>query len=143
MLFDDTMRPLLQKSRSIAIVGAKDKEGQAVDRVGRYLLAAGYTVYPVHPVRRTVWGLQVSPSLADLPCAVDIVTLFRASHYCEGHAHELLQLAWRPKIFWMQLGIRSPEAGLLLHPEGITIVEDRCIMVEHQRLLGHFLGEQA
>lgn len=143
MLFDDTLRDMLQNSRSIAIVGAKDKAGQAVDNVGRYLLAAGYTVYPVHPVRRTVWDLQAYPSVADLPCCVDIVNLFRAPQYCEGHARELLQLEWRPKVFWMQLGIRSPEAGLLLHAAGTTVVEDRCIMVEHRRLLGHFLGEQA
>lgn len=136
MLFDDSLRTLLQSVRSIAIVGAKDKEGQAVDRVGRYLMAAGYSIYPVHPVRREVWGLPTYPSLGELPEAVDMVNLFRAPQYCAEHAREILQLSWKPRIFWMQLGIRSPEAGLLMHEAGIQVIEDRCIMVDHRNLLG-------
>lgn len=136
MLFDDTLRSLLQQTRTIALIGAKDKAGQAVDRVGRYLMEAGYTVYPVHPVRRNVWGLTTYPDLAALPCPVDMVNLFRASQYCSAHAHEILQLPWKPRVFWMQLDIRSPEAGTLMEQAGIRVVEDTCIMVEHQRLLG-------
>lgn len=136
MLFDDTLQALLRATRTIAIVGAKDKAGQPVDNVGRYLIQAGYTVYPVHPVRRTVWGLQAYASLADLPEAVDMVNLFRATQYCPEHAREILQLPWKPKSFWMQLGIQSPEAGQLMHSAGIQVIEDRCIMVEHRRLLG-------
>lgn len=136
MLFDDTLRTLLQSVHSIAIVGAKDKEGQDVDRVGRYLMAAGYTVYPVHPVRRGVWGLPTFASLAHVPEPVDMVNLFRAPQYCAEHAQEILQLSWKPRIFWMQQGIRSAEAGLLMHQAGIKVIEDRCIMVDHRNLLG-------
>lgn len=136
MLFDDALRSLLQATRTIAIVGAKDKAGQAVDTVGRYLMSVGYTVYPVHPVRRSVWGMPAYASLADLPAAVDMVNLFRAPQYCPEHAKEILQLPWKPKSFWMQLGIRSAEAGELMHNAGIQVVEDCCSMVEHRRLLG-------
>ena len=129
------VRRLLEQARRIAIVGAKDKPGQAVDRVGRYLLDAGYEVYPVHPVRATVWGLTAYPNLAALPCPVDIINLFRAPEYCPDHAREVLALPWRPSLFWMQLGIRSPEARTLLNSTDITVVEDACIMVEHARLL--------
>ena len=135
MLDDRLMRAMFGESRSIAIIGAKDKPGQAVDRVGRYLLDAGYEVYPVHPVRATVWGLTAYPHLAALPCPVDIINLFRAPEYCPDHAREVLALPWRPSLFWMQLGIRSPEARALLNSTGITVVEDACIMVEHARLL--------
>lgn len=136
MLFDDSLRTLLQSVRSIAIVGAKDKAGQDVDRVGRYLMAAGYSIYPVHPVRREVWGLPTYASLGELPEAVDMVNLFRAPQYCAEHAREILHLSWKPRIFWMQQGIRSPEAGLLMHEAGIQVIEDRCIMVDHRNLLG-------
>ena len=61
MLSFTAIRDVLQRSRSIAIVGAKDKAGQPVDRVGRYLLDKGYTIFPVHPVRKTVWGLTALP----------------------------------------------------------------------------------
>ncbi|MEG2172812.1 MAG: CoA-binding protein [Desulfovibrionaceae bacterium] len=135
-MFDETLRDRLLHTRTIAIIGAKDTAGQPVDSVGRYLMAAGYTVYPVHPVRRTVWGLPSYASLAGLPCAVDMVNLFRAPQFCADHAREILQLTWKPHCFWMQLGIRSPEAGRCMQQAGIAVVEDRCIMVEHRKLLG-------
>lgn len=127
-----TARTLLRDARRIAIVGAKDKAGQPVDRIGRYLLAHGFTVLPVHPVRRQVWGLPTFRTLADLPGPVDIINLFRASEACLEHAQETLALPWRPRCFWMQEGIRNEAARRLLEPEGILVVEDACIMVEHQ-----------
>ena len=142
MLDDRLLRALLGESRSIAIIGAKDKPGQAVDRVGRYLMDQGYRVFPVHPVRKTVWGLPAATCLAELPEPVDIVNLFRAPEYCPGHAREVLQLGWKPRLFWMQLGIRSPEARQALAETGITVVEDSCIMVEHARLLRPSLTSQ-
>ena len=142
MLDDRLMRAVLGESRSIAIIGAKDKPGQAEDRVGRYLLEQGYRVVPVHPVRKTVWGLPAFASIAELPEPVDIINLFRAPEYCPGHAQEVLALGWKPKVFWMQLGIRSPEARQALAETGITVVEDSCIMVEHARLLRPSLTSQ-
>lgn len=142
MLDDRLMRAVLGESRSIAIIGAKDKPGQAVDRVGRYLLEQGYRVVPVHPVRKTVWGLPAFATIAELPEPVDIINLFRAPEYCPGHAQEVLALGWKPKVFWMQLGIRSPEARQALAETGITVVEDSCIMVEHARSLRPSLTSQ-
>ncbi len=136
MLFDDTLRVLLLKARTIAIVGAKEKKGQAVDMVGRYLMQAGYKVIPVHPVRRDVWGLPTYKSLADIPEHIDIVNLFRAPQYCPDHARETLALPSKPLLFWMQQGIVSAEAGALLMPAKIAVVEDSCIMIDHRRLLG-------
>ncbi len=136
MFLDASLRDLLKQTKNIAIVGAKDKEGQPVDMVGRYLIAAGYTVYPVHPVRSTVWGLPTYKSVLTLPQPVDIINIFRASVYCAEHAKEILQLSWKPQCFWMQSGIHSPEAGKLLATKDIRIVEDMCIKTEHQRLLG-------
>lgn len=92
------------------VVGAKDKPGRAVDRVGRYLMDAGYEVYPVHPVRTTVWGLTAYPNLAALPCPWTSSIFFALREYCPDHAREVLALPWRPSLFWMQLGIRSRSA---------------------------------
>ncbi|MCL2123766.1 MAG: CoA-binding protein [Desulfovibrionaceae bacterium] len=134
-MFDDKIRTLLSSAKTVAIVGAKDTRGQAVDIVGRYLIQAGYAVWPVHPVRRSVWGLSAFPSLAALPGKADIITLFRAASACPEHAREVLALPWKPSAFWMQTGIRSPEAGQTLAAYGVNIVEDMCIMVEHRRLI--------
>lgn len=132
---DIALRALLRECRSVAVVGAKDRPGSPVDGVGRYLLRAGFTVYPVHPVRKTVWGLAAFSSLAELPGPVDIVDLFRAPEHCPAHATEVAALPIPPRIFWMQLGIDSPEARVILAALPITVVADRCLMVEHQRLL--------
>lgn len=137
MLHSDTeLAALLGQVKTIAIVGAKDKPGQPVDRVGRYLMDAGFTVIPVHPKRTSVWGLAAYPTLADVPHPVDLVDLFRAPEYCPDHARETLALAERPRGFWMQSGIISAEARSLLRGTGMVVVEDRCLMVDHARLLG-------
>ncbi|SBW00538.1 CoA-binding domain-containing protein [uncultured delta proteobacterium] len=130
----NTIRSLLQNVRSIAVVGAKDAPDQAVERVGRYLMKAGFEIFPIHPVRQNVWGLPTYKSIGDLPGPVDLIDLFRAAEYCPGHAREVLALPWKPRVFWMQLGISSPEAAALLEKEGIAVVQDACLMVEHRRL---------
>lgn len=135
-MFDDTLiRSMLGQASRIAIIGAKDKPDQPVDSVGRYLLEHGYEIFPVHPVRKSVWGLPAVASLAELPVPVDIVDLFRAPEFCPGHAREVMLLPWRPRLFWMQLGIRSSEVHKILAGSEIIIVEDHCIKVEHSRLL--------
>ena len=137
MLISDTeLAALLRQVKTIAVVGAKDKPGQPSDTVGRYLLAAGYTVIPVHPARTNIWGLTTYTSLAEVPGPVDLVDLFRAAEHCPAHAAEVLAMAPPPRCFWMQSGIVSPEARGLLAGKPVTVIEDRCLMVEHQRLLG-------
>lgn len=101
-LSDGRMREFLTQARTIAVVGAKDKEGQPVDRVGKYLIQAGYQVIPVHPIRKDVWGLQTYPSLAEVPFSVDIVNVFRAPQYCPDHARETVALSPLPQLFWMR-----------------------------------------
>lgn len=132
---DQKLAVLFREVKTIAVVGAKDAPSQPVDRVGRYLIAAGYEVIPVHPKRKDVWGLKTYSRLADVPVPIDLVNLFRAAQYCPEHALEVLALPVRPKAFWMQLGIRSPQARELLEPAGILVIEDSCSMVEHRRLL--------
>ena len=137
MLFSNQLRDLLGSVRRIAIVGAKDNIGAPVDRVGRYLINAGFDVMPIHVVRDTTWGLPTAHNITELPdwgFEPDIVCLFRNPMYCEGHAREVLQLPKLPKVFWMQEGIRSPAAGKLMFDAGVKVVEDLCIKTVHQEL---------
>ena len=131
---DNDLRALLQKVRTIAVVGAADSPEKPVDHVGRYLIKAGFTIFPVHPVRQNIWGLPTYKSVGELPGPVDMIDLFRAAEYCPGHAREVLALPWKPLVFWMQLGISSPEATRLMEKEGVAVVQDACLMVEHHRL---------
>ncbi|RQD66818.1 MAG: CoA-binding protein [Desulfonatronovibrio sp. MSAO_Bac4] len=134
LIRDQDLKNLLQQARTIAIIGAKDKPGQPVDNVGRYLIDAGYRVVPVHPKRQNVWGLETWKSILDIPFPVDIIDLFRASDYCPAHAEEVLKLNYTPMCFWMQLGIRSQEAADILKKKPVMMVQDKCIKIEHQRL---------
>jgi hypothetical protein len=133
---DQDLRDALAGCKSVAVAGAKDKPGSPVDRVGRYLIEHGFTVYPVHPVRKNVWGLPTYEKLTDIEHTIDIVNLFRASDAIPAHARETLDLPSIPRIFWMQLGIFSFEARSILSKTPIMVVEDLCLMVEHRRLLG-------
>ena len=129
-------KTILSESKTIAIIGAKDKPGQPVDRVGRYLIAAGYTVIPVHPKRENVWGLPTHTSLSEVPGRVDIVDVFRAPEFCLDHAREAVALAEKPRLFWMQAGIENAEARALLAEHGVPVVENACLMVEHLAMFG-------
>ncbi len=130
-----TLRDFFGAIKSVAVVGAKDVPGQPVDRVGRYLIETGYEVMPVHPARASVWGLPAAKTLGGLPKTPDAVVLFRAAEYCPGHARECLQLNPLPKLFWMQLGIKSEEAAALMREAGVYVVEDACIMVDHKEVM--------
>ncbi|MBU1041787.1 MAG: CoA-binding protein [Proteobacteria bacterium] len=132
---DKELAALLGKVKTIAVVGAKDKPGQPVDRVGRYLIDAGFRVIPVHPKRTEVWGLKAYPSINDIPEAVDLVNLFRAAEACPAHAEEFLRLSPKPLCFWMQSGIVSPEARRILSSLPVLVIEDRCLMVDHRSLV--------
>ena len=126
---------ILKDIKSIAILGAKDTPNQAVDRVGRYLIDAGFTVYPVHPVRQNVWGLKTYKSIADIPAPIDLLDVFRASVHCVEHARECLKLLAMPKVFWMQLGIMNPEVQELFVNKDIQVVENACLMIEHKKII--------
>ena len=128
------LAPLLREVKTIAIIGAVDKPGRPVDLVGRALIDMGFTVIPVHPKRTDVWGLTTYPTVTDIPVPVDLVDVFRASQFCRDHAREVLNMNPLPKVFWMQQGITSPEAGRLLADSGVRVVEDRCTKVEFQAL---------
>jgi len=84
---------------------------------------------------REVLGVRVVQALGDLPGA-DAIDVFRRPEFLPGHAAEILALPWRPAVVWFQLGIRHDGAAEQLARAGIRVVQDRCMMPEHRRLLG-------
>lgn len=138
MLYDDKeLAGLLSKVKTIAVIGAVDKPGRAVHSVGSYLIEAGFTVIPVHPKRTNVWGLETYKSILDIPVKIDLVDLFRAAEFCPEHADEVLKLTEQPDIFWMQSGIWSSAVKEKLSSTSIKVIEDRCLMVDHRRLVNN------
>jgi uncharacterized protein len=84
---------------------------------------------------RDVLDVRSVARLADLDGA-DVVEVFRRPEFLPGHAAEILALPWRPLVVWFQLGIRHDGAAEQLARAGMRVVQDRCMMPEHRRLMG-------
>jgi predicted CoA-binding protein len=127
---------VLRTSRRIAVIGASSKPHRASNDIFRYLLAAGYDVVPVHPNEREVEGVTCHRTLEEAVAEtgpVDIVDVFRRAEFCPAHAREAVAVGAR--CLWLQLGIVSAEAGRIAADAGLSVVMDRCIKVDHRRLL--------
>jgi predicted CoA-binding protein len=134
---DAGLRRILEEARVIAVLGAKADPGAPAHYVPDYLAAQGYRVLPVNP---RLGGLRVFDvaavdSLGALPELVDLIDVFRRPQYLPEHAEEILAMRQRPSVVWFQLGIRHDGAAERLAREGIRVVQDRCMMPEHRRLL--------
>jgi predicted CoA-binding protein/predicted DsbA family dithiol-disulfide isomerase len=139
---DVAIRTLLRGVETIAVLGIKDGDGDDAFRVPRYMQAAGYRLLPVNPKLQRVLDEPCVPGLADVEGPVDLVNVFRAAHHLPLHAEEILNLPQHPRAVWLQLGIRDDAVAARLEEAGITVVQDRCLMVEHARLLGGYAGRR-
>ena len=136
MQTDDELRAFLAGARSIAVLGAHVDAEKPAHYVPDYLHRTGYRILPANPVYagRTLWGEPVRASLAEISESVDVLDVFRRSAQIADHAGEILAL--RPGVVWLQSGIRNDTVARTLEDAGIPVVQDRCLMVEHRRLLG-------
>ncbi|MBC8208879.1 MAG: CoA-binding protein [Desulfobulbaceae bacterium] len=125
------IKELLSRARSIAVVGFSPKDNRPSNMVGRYLINAGYQVFPVNPGHSEICGLPCYPSLAALPGPVDVVDIFRRSDEVLPVVEEAIALG--AKVVWMQQGIVNHEAAALAEQAGLTVIMDRCIKVDHQQ----------
>ena len=131
----------LLRPRSVAIVGASPNTARSSYFVGTYLLSSSdYRVYFVNPNADTILGQPVYKSLADLPEVPDIVDVFRKSSDIPSVIDDVLAIG--AKTVWMQLGIWNEDAARYGQEQGLTVVMDRCIKIEHARFHGglHLLG---
>jgi len=136
MQTDDELRAFLAGARCIAVLGAHVDAEKPAHYVPDYLHRKGYRILPANPVYagRTLWGEPVRASLADISEPVDVLDVFRRSAQVADHTDEMLAL--RPGLVWLQSGIRNDAVARMLEDAGIPVVQDRCLMVEHRRLLG-------
>jgi uncharacterized protein len=124
---------ILRDAKTIALVGASPNPGRPSHGVMRYLLAHGYRVIPVRPLDcDDVLGVPCVEKLADLDEPVDLVDVFRREEAAPAHASEAVEAG--AKAFWLQLGLRSPEARRICTEAGLDYVEDECTAIVHRRL---------
>lgn len=131
---DEELRALLDSARVIAVVGLSPNPDRPSNQVAWYLHHQGYTLYGVNPkVRGDVFGVPVVPTLAEVPEAIDVVDVFRRAVYASEVAQAAVDVGAR--ALWLQQGIRSPEAEAAAVAAGLVFVQDRCLKVEHLRLV--------
>jgi predicted CoA-binding protein len=137
--YDDAyISGILNSVRTVAIVGASANDVRPSFFVAKYLLDKGYEVYPVNPGQagKEILGRMVYSSLADVPVAIDMVDIFRASEAVLPIVEQALALRPLPKVIWMQLAIRNDEAAARAEAAGIKVVMNRCPKIEYARLSG-------
>jgi predicted CoA-binding protein len=135
--YDDAyIRGILNTVKAIAMVGVSNKESRPSYFAFKYLLERGYRMIPVNPglAGGELIGQKVYARLADIPEPVDMVDIFRASPHAVGVVEEALRLEPRPRVVWMQLGIRNDEAAALAEAGGLKVVMNRCPKIEYGRL---------
>ena len=125
-------REILKTVKIIAVVGASPNEARPSYGVMKFLIAKGYTVIPINPGQagKEILGQHVFASLADVPEAIDMVDIFRASDAVAGVVQEAMALSPKPKVVWMQLGVRDDQAAAFAESFGTKVVMNRCPAIE-------------
>ena len=123
---------LLKTARVIAVVGLSNRKHRPSFGVSEYLQRAGYRIIPINPNESLILGEKAYASLEDVPEKIDIVDIFRRSEFVP----EIVEQAIRAGAgaVWMQEGVIHEEAAARAQAAGLTVVMDRCILKEHQRL---------
>lgn len=135
-------RALLDRTKTIAIVGASANQARASYFVFTYLRSSSckFDVYPINPTLTKIDGITCYPSLSDLPVVPDMVDVFRRPDDCPGVAEEAVAVG--ASSLWLQLGVVSDEAQQIATAAGLDVVMDRCTKIEHARFAGglHLAG---
>jgi hypothetical protein len=133
---DAALRQLLLDTEVIAVVGLSANPDRASNQVAWYLHHQGYRLFGVNPQcpEPEVSGIPMLPSLDQVPEPIDIVDVFRRPEHTPPVARDAVAAGAR--ALWLQLGITSPDSRAIAEDAGLTYVEDRCLKVDHARLLG-------
>ena len=133
---DQRLREILTTSPTIAVLGVHDEPKKAAYYVPEYLRDEGYRIIGVNRqlAGQTILGEPVRATLAEIKEQVDIVDVFRKPDAIPGHVEDILAMKPRPRVVWFQLGIKNDEVARILEAAGITVVQNRCTLADHQRL---------
>lgn len=135
---DDFLRNILQRTKTVAIVGVSAKEIRPSYYVARYLKLKGFRVIPVNPglAGQVLFGENVYPDLKSIPFDVDMVDIFRRSEAVPAIVEEALARWPDLQTIWMQIGVEHEDAAAVAQARGVDVVQNRCPKIEYQRLFG-------
>ena len=138
-MHDHELREILLSYKTIASVGLSSNPAKVSYGVVDYLKSQGYRVIPVNPTADEIQGEKSYPDLLTVPEPIEIVQVFRLSEDVPPIVDQAIQIG--AKVVWMQLGISNPEAARKAEADGLKVVMDHCMRVEHLRLIGaHAIG---
>jgi thioredoxin len=137
------IKQILKRYRTVAVVGLSRDPEKASHRVAEYLQEQGYRIVPVNPTVDQVLGQRSYKTLLDIPAetqkTIEVVDIFRPSEDVPSIVDQAVQLKQQHgtlRVVWMQLGIANKQAAQKAQKAGLTVVMDKCMMMEHDRLLG-------
>ena len=134
---DDTqIGRLLGSIKTIAVIGCSRDISKDAHKVPEYLQRHGYRIIPVNPLTAQVLGEKSYKLASEIKDRVDIVVVFRPSEDVLGVVQDVLKMGNKPRVVWMQLGIQNADAAKLAEENGMQVVQNKCIKIEHQRLVG-------
>jgi len=116
------------------VVGVSPNPARPSHGVAAYLHRSGLRVVPVNPAIKELFGLTAYPTLAEVPERVDIVDVFRRPSVVVPVAEQAVTIG--AGALWLQLGVINEEAAEIARSGGLDVIMDRCLRVEHQRLVG-------
>lgn len=135
------IKEILKKYKSVAVVGLSREPDKDSYRVSAYLKTHGFRIIPVNPFADEVVGEKSYKSLLDIPAeiqkTIEIVDVFRPAKDVPPIVEQVVKLKemhGKPYVVWMQLGIVNEQASETAKKAGLTVVMNKCMMVEHKRL---------
>jgi len=131
---DEALTNVLETARTVAVLGAHPEPGKAAHYVPLYLHENGYRIVPVNPAYtdRVLFGETPRAKLTDLDEQIDVVDVFRRAEHLPAHVAEILAMRIRPKVVWLQQGIRHDDVARELAEAGIDVVQDACMLALHK-----------
>ena len=134
---DEGLSRLLERN-PVAVIGCSSTPGKAAHEIPSYLQRHGYRIVPVNPTADVILGETAYDTLAEVSDDVSLVNVFRPSREVSGVVDQVLErheTRGDADAVWLQLGIRDDEAAARAEAGGLEIVQDRCMKVEHRRLI--------
>jgi len=139
---DEAIGSILEKFRTVAIVGLSRDSSKDSYKVAEYLKLKGYSIIPINPFADEILGRKSYKSLLEIPedvqKTIEIIDIFRPAQDVLPIVEQAIQMHKKngnPQVIWMQLGIINEEAAKHSTTAGLTVIMDKCMMIEHKRLM--------
>ena len=127
----DAISDILERYKSLAIVGLSSKWSRPSHGVATYMQSKGYRIIPVNPQETSVLGEKAYASLEEVPEPLEVVVIFRRPEFVAAVVEAAIRKG--AKVIWMQEGIVHEEAAQRAREAGVQVIQDRCILKEHAK----------